>query len=444
MEQIMLDIQSLFAFHNPWWLGGKVPEELNLPFHRPVFDNIFRYLELDRIIILKGPRRTGKSTLMFQIINKLLQNGIEANRIFYLPFDDPDLSAPFIDIFLEYEKFLGREVSQLPVVYCLFDEIQHLENWSAHLKKYYDKKWPIKFLVSGSSASLMKHDAESLAGRTIEEIILPFSFAEFLDYHLEQKDAALLNELKNSFNLLSPKIPLRLNLIEKKIAILFEKYLTIGGFPGLFNIEEPTLRKKLLQEDIIEKVIYRDLVIRYGIKKPEILEKLFLYCINQSSDILNVSSLANSLKLSREATQDYIRYLVEAFLVMISPKFALSVETTIRANPKLYVLDAGFLQVFSNIAIGRRIESITARHLYSYHPSYYRNRGEVDFVLRLENQVLPIEVKYRNNIRKQDLTGLKLLARKTAFKKAIMLTKNLQDSQGNIDFIPVHLFLAMI
>lgn len=439
----MPDLKLLLSFHNPWWLTYRVPHELNLPFRRPIFDTVYKYLSLDRIIILKGPRRTGKSTLMFQLIHELLQKGVAPQRILYLPFDDPDLTYSFYDIILEFEKQLGREISQGPEVYCLLDEIQQLDNWSGYLKKYADKKWPVKFIVSGSSASLIKEDAESLAGRTVEEIILPFSFYEFLLFHATEV-AELLRDLHDFFDIFEAAIPAKATLIERKIAILFEKYLFMGGFPGLFGIKEPLLRKKLLQEDIIEKVIYRDLVKRYGIKKPDILEKLFLYLVNQSSDILNITSIANSLKLSREVTQDYIRYLREAYLIMITPRYASSIETEIRTNPKVYVMDAGFMSAFSALPIGKRVESIVANHLYFKNPHYFRSRLEVDFILQSDDRLVPIEVKFRNKITTEHLAGLKAFHKKTPYEKSIVITKNLNQTQDQTIFIPAYLFLAFV
>lgn len=440
----MQSLYSLLAFHNPWWLTGAVPPALNLPFRRPVFEMITNYLKLDRVIVLKGPRRTGKSTLMFQLLHYLLQQGIEPLRLFYLPFDDPAIDHSFSDIFLEYEKQLSREISRGAEVYCFFDEIQNLENWSAHLKKYLDKKWPVKFIVSGSSASLIKQGAESLAGRTVEEIILPFSFYEFLLFSMEEHERKILKEVRASFSLINPTVSPRIGLLERKIAILFDKYLSMGGFPHLFSVEETLLRKRLLQEDIIEKVIYRDLVIRYGIKKPDILEKLFLYLVNQSSDILNVTSIASSLKLSRESVQEYIRYLQGAYLVMMAPRFAFSVETSLRANPKLYIMDVGLINVFSNLPIGKRVESLAARHLYFMKPGYYRNRWEVDFMLRIDSHIQPIEVKYREKIDAADRSGLNYLRTRIAFDKAIMLTRNENFSDDDIIGIPAHLFLALV
>jgi hypothetical protein len=440
----MQNLFSLLAFHNPWWLTGAVPAELNLPFRRPVFEMILSYLKLDRVVILKGPRRTGKSTLMFQFLNHLLQQGIEPRRLFYLPFDDPAIDHSFSDILLEYEKQLSREISRGAEVYCFFDEIQHLEEWSAHLKKYLDKKWPVKFIVSGSSASLIKHGAESLAGRSVEEVILPFSFYEFLLFNMEENENRLLKELRTSFTILAPAVPAQVALLERKIAILFEKYLAMGGFPHLFSVQETLLRKKLLQENVIEKVIYRDLVKRYGIKKPDTLEKMFLYLASQSSDILNITSLANSLKLSREYAQEYLRYLQETYLVMITPRFAPAVETTLRANPKMYLMDVGLINVFSNLPLGKRVESLVARHLYFMNPGYYRNRWEVDFILRVNGHIRPLEVKYRENLEEADRRSLKHLRAKIPFDKAIILTKNTHFTDNNMIGIPTHLFLALI
>ncbi len=220
--------------------------------------------------------------------------------------------------------------------------------------------------------------------------------------------------------------------------------MTIGGFSSLFGIQEPVLRKKLLQEDVMEKVIYRDLVKRYGIKKPDTLEKLFLYLVNQSSDILNISSVGNSLQLSRDSVQEYIQYLREACLIMMAPRFAPSIETTVRAYPKVYAIDSGLIEVFSNLPIGKRVESIVARHLYFLHPGYYHNKWEVDFIVQQNDHILPIEVKFREQVGVEDLAGLKALQSKKPFASAIVVTKNFKGAQDNVVFMPAHLFLALV
>jgi predicted AAA+ superfamily ATPase len=139
-------------------------------------------------------------------------------------------------------------------------------------------------------------------GRTIEELVLPFSFYEFLSCQLKDKrlDKIILNSQKGfalSNNLLkgvkgffsdmdSPSPIDQLIPYQNKIKILFAEYLNRGGFPHLLEVENPILWQRLLREDVIEKVIYRDLVDLYEIKKPQVLEKFFLYLAGHSSDII--------------------------------------------------------------------------------------------------------------------------------------------------------------
>ena len=440
----MLDLASLLSFHNPWWLTGAVPEALNPPFQRPVLARLLSYLEQDKLVLVKGPRRTGKTTLLFQMIAELLQRGVEPQRLLYLPLDDPDLESGLSAILFEFEKLLGRELSSGPHVYCFFDEVQYFENWSSHLKKYVDKKWPITFVASGSSASLIRHGAESLAGRTIEEVVLPFAFSEFALFYFSPEERALLERLRSSFQLTQAEFPGQSAVVARKCAILFERYLTCGGFPEAFLQEDPRLRKKLLVESLIEKVIYRDLVSRYGVKRPDRLEKLFLYLANHSSDILNITSVSNSLKLSRDVVQSYITYLSESYLVMLTPRFASSAEKRIRANPKVHVPDPGFLEAFTDLPTGKRVESVVARHLFSQPRAYYHNKHEVDFVLQIGGRTVPIEVKFRENIRNSDLAGFHALNRASPFEHGWLLTKTELGRQDEVTLVPASLFLALI
>ncbi|MGB9613403.1 MAG: AAA family ATPase, partial [Candidatus Margulisiibacteriota bacterium] len=192
----MVKIEKLresLNFYNPWWRTGRVPDELKLVYQRPILRKLISYLNLDRIVVLKGPRRTGKSTLLYQIIDSLILNGVSPQSILYLSFDDIDARAELSLIIKAYEEILSKNIAETKETYCLLDEVHFLDNWSFQIKKYFDRKFPIKFIVSGSSASLIKKGAESLAGRTVEEIILPFSFKEYLAF--KTKDKALFEIL---------------------------------------------------------------------------------------------------------------------------------------------------------------------------------------------------------------------------------------------------------
>jgi len=298
------ELEKILYFHNPWWREKKVPQDFLPPFKRPILEKLKKYLKtLNRIIIIKGPRRTGKTTLLYQLIQSILDEKKDPLEILFLSFDDLKLRQDLEKTLAIYEKIRGRTLKE-PQIYCFLDEVHFLDNWSLMVKKYFDKKYPIKFIVSSSSASLFKKSLESLAGRTVEELILPFTFKEFVCY--------FLREDKNFLEFLEKK---KFTPYASELKILFKKYLNRGGFPHLLEISEPSLWEKLLREDVLEKVIYRDLIQLYGVREPEKLEKTFLYLSNITGQILNFSNLAKNLGISRQHLEKYIFYLKESYLI---------------------------------------------------------------------------------------------------------------------------------
>jgi len=474
-------LKKLLYFHNPWWIDHRVPDSLKLTYRRPVLKKLLEYFKLDRAILIKGPRRTGKTTLLYQIIDELItKREIPAQDIIYLSCDDPELKSltnlpsdsriNLSDILDVYEQLRGKTIKELKAnekIYLFLDEVHFWEGWQFEIKKYFDKKYPLKFILSGSSASLIKKGSESLMGRTIEELILPFSFYEFLSYQLKLKDKRLdeiiLNLQKNFFSsnlltgitgLFSDSISSIDQLIpyQNKIKILFAKYLDRGGFPHLLEIENPILWQRLLREDVIEKVIYRDLVDLYEIKKPQVLEKFFLYLAGHSSDIMNIASIANSLCLSREYTLKYLNYLIESFLVFGIKKYSPSVEKQIRSNQKVHLIDSGLITVFGggnkeNRVEGQKVESLIGRCFLGDNVFYWREIEEVDFVLDV-NSLLPVEVKYRNIILPRDLKGIIKFMEKYGVREGIVVTKDLFQKRKQDDkilwLIPAWLLLLIM
>lgn len=474
-------LKKLLYFHNPWWIDRRVPDSLKLTYQRPVLKKLLEYFKLDRAILIKGPRRTGKTTLLYQIIDELItKRKVPAQNIIYLSCDDPELKLltnPSLDsrinlsdILDVYEQLRGKTIKELKPnekIYLLLDEIHFWEGWQFEIKKYFDKKYPLKFILSGSSASLIKRGSESLMGRTIEELILPFSFYEFLSCQLKDKrlDKIILNLQKNfaPSNLLKGVTGLfsdmdsissidQLIPYQSKIKILFAEYLNRGGFPHLLEVENPILWQRLLREDVIEKVIYRDLVDLYEIKKPQVLEKLFLYLAGHSSDIINITNIANSLCLSREYTLKYLNYLIESFLVFGVKKYSPSVEKQIRSNQKVHLIDSGLITVFGegnkeNKVNGQKVESLIGRCFLKEKVFYWREREEVDFVLDI-NSLLPVEVKYRNTILLRDLKGIIKFMEKYGVREGIVVSKDLLQKMEQDDkilwLIPAWLLLLMI
>lgn len=442
--------ESLY-FYNPWWEKGRVPPGLLEEYKRPQLNTLISYLSLNRIIVLKGPRRTGKTTLFYQMIDHLLNRGTSATNVLFVSLDDPKVRVDLDEMFKVYQEITRKLLREGEVVYVFLDEVHFLEDWQFYVKKYFDRKYPIKFVVSGSAATLIKKGTESLAGRTIEEIIYPFSFYEYLSYRLKnQKILGIVDDLRSKFTPFSliDTTPLIPHLTE--IKIIFGEYLEKGGFPNLFGISEELLWKKLVREDIVEKVIYRDLVELYDIKKPEVLEKLFLYLTDITAQILSLTNIANSLDLSREYTDKYLFYLEQALLIKRLKKYARSIEKIIRSGEKVHLIDPGLVNAFSKVEIGQVLESLIAGHLIRNKEAkvyYYREKFEVDLVLEIGKKVFPIEVKYKDDISKRDMSGLHSFARKFNPDVLLVVTHDVLEekvlSGRRIIFMPAWLFLLL-
>lgn len=409
MSEERQKIEEIISINNPWWSEKHVPESLKLSFERPILKKILSYLELDRIMVIKGPRRTGKSTILYQMINHLINKGVSPKNIIYVSFDDIDLRVGLAKIIEIFEEIMEKKVSSAPsgeIFYFFLDEVHFLKDWSFLVKRYFDKKWPIRFIVSGSSASLIKKGAESLAGRTVEEVILPFDFKEFLSYKFMGQNLLLaLEQLSFDFSGMVLSGSSALTPHKRDIILCFKQYLRQGGFANILDIHEDVLIRKLLKEDIIDKVIYKDLVEYFGIKKPYVLEKLFLYLADHSSDILNVSSISNSLRLSRPHVEKYISYLKQAYLIVTLMKYSGSIEARIRANEKAHLLDSGMISAFAPGNEDKILESVVCRHLFGKEVFYWRAHYEVDFIVGDKNPV-PIEVKNTERMDQADAKGL--------------------------------------
>jgi len=419
-------IVERLTFQNPWWQTNQIPPVLVPTFHRVIFQKIQGYLALDRIIILKGPRRTGKSTLLFQLMQQLItENKIAPQRLCYISYDDPQLRLDLLDILKVYESQNHLSLADHTTTYLFLDEIHSLPHWSSLLKLLYDKKLNLKIIVSDSAASLLTHQSESLGGRTIEETILPLSFSEWIEYHSHSRVPSLTSPNQQ----------------------LFSQYLQHSGFMHLQEIADSTLRSRMLLEDVVTKAIYKDSVEIYGLREPAILEKLFSYLATSSSGLANISRLSSMLGIDRTQTNKYISFLKNTFLIFSLPKYSPIIKESLRSQEKIHLIDQGFAPIFATPP-GSRYESIVARHLYALFPRelyFWRDRNEVDLILKFQDELIPIEVKNTSNVSLKELTGLTTFITKYNCKNAYVLynghTRTEQIGNTVIRFIPTWDFL---
>jgi len=413
---------QLLHFYNPWWLAGRAPESLALPYRRPVLERLESYLELDRAVIIKGPRRVGKSTLLYQMIGDLLDSGkAQPKDILYISFDDVEMRSELSDILEAYRQATAVAASGR-TVYCFIDEVHFLPDWQFQVKRYLDRKSPVKFILSGSSATLVKRGAESLAGRTVEELVLPFSFREYVGYSLGRSEplSAALDRVRANYDITELPDITSLLPFKTELLVAFEQYLSRGGFPHLFQVQDEIIWRKLLREDIVEKVIYRDLADLFQIKQPLLLEKIFLYLTGNTAGLLNISNLSRSFGLSRATVETYIDYLRQSYLVFMCNKYSPSLEARLRSAPKMHSIDCGLAHAFDVPEQGRIVESMIAAHLLPLSPLYWRDGSEVDIVLERDGGLLPVEVKYRKQA--GDFKGIRKFADLYGCHKAVVVT----------------------
>lgn len=439
----MPDLQSLateiLLKLNPWWEERPTPFIKGLP-HRDLYWILQKTITSEkRIQAMVGLRRVGKTTLLLQLINFLLNiPGVSKENILYLIGDDPDLIlywqkdslSRLLDFYLSTIAKKGKR-------FVFIDEAHFIPLWDKTLKSYYDRFSDLKFIITGSaSLPLSKTSLESLAGRVLEEILWPLSFREYCFFQGALKKKVLPEDAlgkKYNYQSLSHlllKNPLLIAQRARKLQPLFEEFLLFGGFPeGIFE-EDPLLWQKKLQEDIIKRNIYYDLVRTFPIGNPEHLETMLYLIGRNQSQTFSLSTFLDYLSFgSKETVSKYLEFLSQAFLVGGLEKFTKRGTAKMK---KLFIRDTGVLQMIQKTTrldrkkIGQSVEGAVAHEAKTKFSKvfFFRDsRGqEVDLVVERGESLLPVEIKYTPLVKRKDLGALAYFCKKYNVSSALILT----------------------
>jgi len=400
---------------NPWWASGTVNRSLCPEFKRFAYYEAMKRVEesdIRRSVVLTGTRRVGKTTIQFQMIDALLKKGVAPQRIVFVSLDHPMLKLAGMNDLLEcYHENICADYN----VYYFFDEVQYASDWALWLKTIYDTQPDTKVIATGSaSPALIKGSTESGAGRWTVIQVPTLSFYEYCSL-LGLPDLNLDPKLK-------PSLLLRLTQQERgqimaKLSATqnhFNRYLQVGGFPELALSNNDLLAAQVMREDVVDKVLKRDLPALYNIRNATELERIFLYLCNVSSEIVAIDGIAKELKgVSRPTVQNYIDYLESANLIYQSYPVELGGKKVLKASPKIYIADAAIRNavlmdsdVITNpIEMGKMVETAVYKHVVAFYyqkatrVGYYRGGGknkEIDVVVDYPNvSNILIEVKYR-------------------------------------------------
>jgi len=326
-------------FDNVWWRTGKVSPEFASATSRLFLDEFYRYVtdvSVRRALLLIGPRRVGKTWLLQHTIRRLLANEIVLpNHIFCFSVDIPVYHGMSLEELVQY----GAEIANVDIkaerLFVFFDEIQYLKDWQNHLKTLVDSYPNIRFVASGSAASVLSKGAkESGAGRISDHLLPPLSFYEYLVLK-GYASSMTERELENG-----TVIPYVGDL--EGLNRTFLDYVNYGGYPELvFNVSEQAETRRYVQRDIVDKVLLRDLPSLYNIHDVRELQSFFSYLAFHSGMVQSFESLTTGSGIPKYAITQYIQYLEEAFLVSRLDRVDISALGLKRATQfKLYLTNA--------------------------------------------------------------------------------------------------------
>lgn len=305
-------ITKRFEIENPWWQDGKLQFPYEHMKERPYLEQLYKHItdiSIRRAIVLMGPRRVGKTVLIYHAVRELIGSGISPKRILYVSVDHPLYNNLSLDDFIERFRSIFNYDLNKEKIFVFFDEIQYMKNWEIYLKTIVDRYPNIKCLVSGSAAAALKlKSCESGAGRFTDFLLPPLTFYEYL---LLQKKSEIINVR----NVKGKEDEFEIKDI-KKLNSYFIEYLNYGGYPELaLNDNIRKNPQQFIRNDIIDKVLLRDLPSLYGIEDIQELNSLFTTLAYNTGNEVSLESLSKNSGVSKNTIKRYIQYLEAAFLI---------------------------------------------------------------------------------------------------------------------------------
>jgi len=347
-------------------------------FRTDYLQSIQRFCGNRLVKVLVGQRRTGKSFLLRQILFRLIESGVRPENTFYINTEFLDFHflsdyqslASLVDAYKTALKPRGK-------VYLFIDEIQSIDGWERLVDSYsQDFVDEYELFISGSNSQLLSGELASLlSGRYVSFQVYPFSYCEFCDY--KKVEAAKVSYLE---------------------------YLQTGALPELFHLAEYEAKRHYVSA-IKDTVLLRDVIQRYTIKDAKLLEDLFIFLVNNASNLISISSIVNyfkskNRKTNYETVSNYIQYIESTYLIHKAERYQIRGKEIVSGTSKYYINDLAFknyLYAGFGYGIGYMLENAVYLQLkqagFEVYVGALRN-GEIDFVAKKADQVLYFQVAY--------------------------------------------------
>ncbi|MBN2650745.1 MAG: ATP-binding protein [Spirochaetales bacterium] len=335
-------------------------------------EKIIPFVGDDLIKVLVGMRRVGKSTMFLQIIDYLKSSGIDSEHIISLNFEvweARDLLDPN-----SLHDYISAKIIDDSKYYLFLDEIQEVDGFERVINSLSVSK-NVDIYITGSNSHLLSGELSTfLTGRYVSFEIFPLSFKEIVEANPEaDRDR------------------------------LFTEYINFGGLPSIQRFDAPD-QKKLFLSDLFNSILLKDLVKRYNIRDVDLLERLLIYMMENTSGVFSPNSIAKVLKnekraFSRETIYTYVKYCQSAFLLYSAPRYDIKGKEHLKTLEKIFINDQGLRSIYFNNSpdIEKILENIIFFHLrrkgYTVSVGTIGDK-EVDFVAVKDNQKLYLQVAY--------------------------------------------------
>ncbi len=355
---------------------------------RDIIEAIQKYLHSDDIIVLHGARQVGKTSILHYLEDQLNREG---ENTYFIDLED----SRFVSIidagvgdFINHLREEGKAPLYKKKSFIFIDEIQYLANPSSFLKLVADHHKAIKLIVSGSSSFAIKSKfRDSLAGRTVNFEVFNLSFREsllFRQYHFEEGKVYTQKKIG-------------------ELKALFKEYVLYGGYPKIVLTPDIDMKEKYLQQ-IIDTYVKKDIRDLADVKDIDKFNKLLEALASQSGQQVNITELSNTTRIAKQTIEKYLFIMENTYIIKLVRPFSRNIRSELFKLPKIYFYDTGLMQMLwlkglQKEIIGNVFETGVFAELIKKYPGdsvlYWRTKDkkEIDFILRIRNTLLPVEVK---------------------------------------------------
>jgi len=411
--------------------------------NRSILPEILNWLGKKKILILKGARQVGKTTLMGQLKEKILEKNAN-NKVVSLCADDLANKSIFespanLELYLKNSYNFPNEY-----LYLMIDEFQFIDQAGLFLKNIFDKyKDKMQLIVSGSSSLEITKNSEFLTGRKLDFQITPITFLEYFNYKNNTSIKPYSLDKLDDISLFYKTYRLKLDMY-------FNEYLFFGGYPEVLTTNEIERKKRILSS-IIQTYVEKDIAHFLRIENINGFNNLIEILSAQIGSLVNIAEISNTVNMAINTVKKYLDVLIGTYVCNIVTPYYKNIRSEISKMPKIYFSDVGTRNYFTRFAINPNLISgeLIENFVYLYLSQIYSNRdihfyrtvsgSEIDFLVHTgAEELLLCEVKYRSKIKlisafkrfeKKYLSNLKI-------SRKVVITKDKLEIDNNIFYIP--------